>query len=142
MMFFSAREKARIVQAIRGAEQQTSGEIRVHVESRITGDALVHTQQRFTQLGMHATDARNGVLIVLAVATHQVVVVGDDGINAVVPPGFWDDVIVVMTAHFREDRFADGLVAAIRRVGEKLQHFFPGKTRDLNELPDEISYSR
>lgn len=142
MLFFSAREKVRIVQAIHEAEQQTSGEMRVHVESRITGDAVAHTQRLFTQLGMHATDARNGVLIVLAVATHQVVVVGDDGINAVVPAGFWDDVIAVMTQHFREDRFADGLVAAIHRIGEKLQNFFPGTTRDLNELPDEISYSR
>ncbi len=142
LLFFSKREKARIVDAIRAAERCTSGEIRVHLESRCAGEPIAHAAALMENLGMRRTAARNGVLILLAVATHQVVICADDAINAVVPPTYWDERVAEMTAAFRDDRFADGLAAAIDAIGQQLQQHFPYDHRDVNELPDEISYSR
>ncbi len=142
VLFLSKREKARILGAVRAAELQTSGEIRVHLESTIDGDPLAYATVVFERLGMRQTAAHNGVLIFLAVTSRQFVVLGDEGINAVVPANFWDDVIAEMSNHFHGDRFADGIVAAIHRIGEKLRAYFPYQADDRNELSDEISYGR
>ena len=65
--FFNKKEKEKIIQAIRDAEHQTSGEIRLHLESRCKGDALESAVRVFEKLKMHETVLRNGTLIYLAV---------------------------------------------------------------------------
>ena len=45
----------------------------------------------FKKLGMHKTAERNGVLFYLAVDDRKFAIIGDAGINAKVPAGFWDD---------------------------------------------------
>ena len=65
---------------------------------------------------------------------------GDKGIDAVVPAGFWKDICASLSAHFSQGTYADGLAEAIGRVGEKLKTYFPYRSDDVNELPDEISF--
>ena len=62
------------------------------------------------------------------------------GIDAVVPAGFWKDICAGLSSHFSRGTYADGLAEAINRVGEKLKTFFPYRSDDVNELPDEISF--
>ncbi len=140
-LFFSGQEKNAIVAAIREAEKKTSGEIRVHLERKADSDILAHAAREFERLGMTRTEARNGVLIFMGVKSRRFAVLGDRGIHEKVPAGFWDEIAAGMAAAFREDRFADGLAAAIRQIGGKLGQYFPYERTDLNELPDEISYS-
>jgi len=140
-LFFSGKEKERIHAAIREAEKQTSGEIRVHLERKAKDDILAHAEREFERLGMARTEKRNGVLIFMGVKTKRFAVIGDKGINEKVPAGFWDEIVGLMAGHFREDEFAEGLSQGILKVGEKLAQFFPYQADDVNELPDEISYS-
>ena len=137
---FSKAEETRIVDAIRKAESRTSGEIRVHIEHHCPADVLEEAKRVFQKLGMHRTEARNGVLILLAPERRGFAIVGDSGIDAVVPPGFWDAERDLMAGHFREGRFADGICAAVEAVGEKLKGHFPVAEEDSNELSDDISY--
>jgi uncharacterized membrane protein len=140
--FFDEEEERRIVGAIEAAEHATSGEIRVHLEHRCKGgDAYERGRKVFEELGMTATELRNGVLVYLATGDGVFSVLGDSGIHERVPEGFWDDVVELMTGHFANDDFAGGLVAGIERIGEKLAEFFPyaGDEADVNELPDELS---
>ena len=139
--FFSEEQQAQILQAIRDAEQATSGEIRVHLERRCKTDVLIRAGQLFTQLGMQKTVARNGVLIYLATDDHLFAILGDAGIDAVVPSDFWDTISQDMGAAFREGRFTEGLCEGIRRAGEQLKQHFPFLTSDTNELTDEISFN-
>ncbi len=138
--FFSKQEKEELVACIHEAESNTSGEIRVHVDDTADGDVLKRAWQVFARLGMHKTAQRNGVLIYLAVRDRQFAIVGDEGINKVVPEGFWDETKNRMEAAFREGRFLDGLKEAILMAGEKLKTYFPHKEDDVNELPDDISF--
>ena len=94
----------------------------------------------FFALGMDKTALRNGVLIYLACESKKFAVIGDKGINDLVPENFWDDVILAMTEEFRAGRFAEGLSAAAVMAGEKLKEFFPYQEDDVNEQPDEISF--
>jgi uncharacterized membrane protein len=138
--FFNKDQKEDIRQAILNAELDTSGEIRVHIETSCKGDVLDRAAFIFDKMGMHKTEKRNGVLFYLAVKNRRFAVIGDKSINAVVPETFWDDLKNLLLNHFREEKFTDGLVEGISMVGKKLKIHFPYQTGDINELSDEISF--
>lgn len=138
--FFDIDQETRIIEAIRQAEKQTSGEIRVHLEDHPKRPAMDDARRLFVKLGMHETQDRNGVLILLAPQRREFAIIGDDGINSRVPPDFWQAERDLMQDYFRRGEFCEGLVAVIGHIGEKLKTFFPYRKDDENELPDEISY--
>ncbi len=139
-MFFSKEEQQRIVAAIREAELNTSGEIRVHIENRCKGEALERAAEMFYELKMDHTAARNGILFYLSVGDRKFAIIGDEGINRNVEHDFWNDIKDEMTRHFKEEKFTEGLVCGILKCGEKLKEYFPYQKDDVNELSDEISF--
>lgn len=140
--FFSKDEEKRIVQTIQHAERQTSGEIRVHMERDYEGTILGAASRTFFSLGMERTKDRNGVLIFIVPDRKDFAIFGDRGINAAVPPDFWESVKLVMQQNFRQAMYAEGVCRGVEMAGEKLQAFFPWTHGDKNELPDEISYGK
>jgi uncharacterized membrane protein len=140
--FFTASQKNAIESAIAAAEKETSGEIRVHIETSCKIDVLDRAAFMFAKLEMHKTAQRNGVLFYLAVNDRKFAILGDAGINANVPKDFWNNVKDLMLNHFKEGKYTEGLVAGIALAGEKLKEHFPyNQAIDKNELPDEISFS-
>jgi len=140
--FFTKEQREDIRQAILNAELDTSGEIRVHIETSCKGEVLDRAAFLFDKIGMHKTEKRNGVLFYLAVKHRRFAILGDKGINAVVPEDYWDDVKNVLLNHFREEKFTDGLIEGITLVGNKLKDHFPYQTDDVNELSDDISFGK
>ena len=138
--FLGDKDKADILVAISDAESQTSGEIRLHVESRCKGEVLDRAASVFETLAMHKTELRNGVLFYLATEDRQFAILGDGGINAVVPEGFWDAVKNTVIAGLSEGKSGEGLAAGIRLAGEQLAAHFPVADDDVNELSDDISF--
>lgn len=136
----SAEFQQRITAAIRAAEHDTSGEIRVHIQHRVKGDIFAVAKARFEELGMTATEQRNGVLFYIALKSRQFAVLGDQGINDRVPADFWANTVATMREHFAQGDLAGGLEAGIREAGRALKEFFPYQSNDVNELSDEISY--
>jgi len=137
--FFSKEEKNKIVQAIKEAEHQTSGEIRLHLESRCKENTLERAVHIFEKLKMHDTRLRNGTLIYIAVKDRKFSIFGDQGINEIVPDNFWEDIKEEMHRFFVKDQFTEGVTQGIYMIGEKLKEFFPYQEDDVNELPDDIS---
>lgn len=142
--FFSEEEKQQLVRAIQGAERQTSGEVRVFVESKCRYvNALHRAAEIFFQLKMHETDQRNATLIYVAVKDHQVAVFGDEGIHQKVGAQYWQDEVVKMLQHFKKEHLVEGICQAITDLGQALQFYFPyNSDTDKNELPDEIVFGR
>jgi len=138
--FFTKEQQDLIRQAIKEAEESTSGEIRVHIETGIEGDVLDRAAWIFKKIGMHRTRERNGVLFYLALINRKFAVIGDGGINTKVPDGFWDDVKAVLEKNFNKGQFTDGLKEGILVAGSKLKEHFPHEKTDINELPDDISF--
>jgi uncharacterized membrane protein len=132
-------EEKQIIDAIAVAEKRSSGEIRVHIESRCKGDVLDRGADLFFELGMEKTQERNGVLIYVALKDRKLAILGDAGINKVVPDGFWDKTKALMVDHFKQERFAEGIAEAVLLAGEQLSAYFPFKSNDSNELSNEIS---
>lgn len=138
--FLTRDQQHRIVECIREAESGTSGEIRVHLESRCAGDPYARAVDVFNRLGMFRTERRNGVLLYVAVQAHKLAIIGDEGIDRAVPDGFWDETKSLLVRHFSAGDYAGGLCAAILQAGEKLKVYFPIAADDVNEQSDEISF--
>lgn len=137
----SEEQQLRIVEAIVKAEDCTSGEIRVHVEPKCKTDPVARAVKVFDRLEMYDTKARNGVIIYLAYETRVCAVIGDVAINEVIPEGFWDGILADMKTAFAAGHFTEGIIAAVEAVGKALSEFFPYQSDDVNEQPDEISFS-
>ena len=138
--FIGDRGKAVIEQAIKEAELNTSGEIRVHLESKCSGDPVQRAVYIFNYLKMYNTQARNGVLVYVAVGSRKFAIIGDAGINAAVPDNFWDGIKDKMRSSFASGNYVEGLVEAVKDAGESLKKYFPYQSDDINEQPDEISF--
>ncbi|MCB0376301.1 MAG: TPM domain-containing protein [Sinomicrobium sp.] len=137
--FLTEKEEQEVVEAIRIAEKNTSGELRVHIERTTDLPAFERAAQVFRLLKMDTTELRNGVLIYLAVKDRVFAIYGDKGINEAVPAGFWEDTRDIMASHFKKGDFIQGLINGILKAGEQLQQHFPWHTADKNELEDTIS---
>lgn len=137
--FFSHKERDRIIQAIRQAESQTSGEIRVYLECRRSKDLMNRAKKIFEKIGMTKTHQRNGVLIYFSLTDQRFAILGDQGIHDKVGEGFWREIVSQAHDYFTRGEFARGLETSIHNISERLRTYFPRKPGDQNELPDEIS---
>lgn len=136
--YFTEERLKEIDAAIKQAEKNTSGEIRLYVEDKCNEDVLDHAAFLFGELEMHKTELRNGVLFYLAIQDHKFAILGDGGINAKVPKDFWEHIKEAMVNHFKAGDFAKGLEQGIELAGKALAEHFPYQDGDVNELSDEI----
>lgn len=137
--FLTAQEEQEIVKAIRMAEKNTSGEIRVHIEKSSKVDAYNRSMEVFHFLKMDNTKEQNGVLIYVAVEDKTFVIYGDKGINDIVGKDFWDSTKDAIQAQFKIGNFKQGLIDGILKAGLALEKNFPWHHNDTNELSNEIS---
>lgn len=142
MAFLTPEQEQNIVKAIGLAEFQTSGEIRLHTEQFCElDDTMQRALEVFYDLEMHLTQQQNGILIYIAYEDRKMAIVGDEGINNVVPKNYWDIIIHQMTTDFAAGHFEEGICKAVNDVGEKLKQYFPWNNDDKNELSDQISHN-
>ena len=139
---FTEEQQKEITDAIKGAELNTSGEIRVHIENKCKADVMDRAAYLFEKLEMHKTELRNGVLFYLAVIDKKFSILGDAGINAKVPENFWDEIKNTMLQYFKKEELSSGLAKGIQMAGEQLKKHFPYQSDDVNELSDEISFGK
>lgn len=137
--FLSKTEEAEVVEAIRLAEQNTSGEIRVHIEKETSIAPIDRAVEVFTMLKMENTKDRNGVIIYVAVKSKQFAIYGDQGINEKVADDFWNTTKDIMLNHFKNGNNKQALVEGILNAGQQLKQHFPFQDDDVNELSNEIS---
>ena len=142
--FFSAADKEQIVEAIRMAEKETSGEIRIYIESKNAYvDAIDRAAEVFFKLKMQATDHRNAVLLYIAMKDQQLALYADEGIYQKAGAEYWNEAVKNMLAQFTKDNISNGIEQCIAQIGRTLKEKFPYiPTDDKNELPDEIVFGK
>ena len=138
--FLSPSEQEQVVNAIKEAEKNSSGEIRLHIEDNCKEDLLDHAAFIFEKLEMHKTELRNGVLFYVSIDPHGFAILGDAGINQKVPDNFWESTKNHVIENFKKGDYSKGLAEGIIMAGEQLKKYFPYQTDDVNELSDEISF--
>lgn len=142
--FLSQEQEEHIVDAIRQAEEATSGEIRVHVEKKCKADsAIERAKEVFVELKMHETEFRNGVIVYVAWKDHKLAIWGDEGIHGKVGQKFWEDEVNLLIKYFKQDDYETGLAEVVLQIGQKLKENFPFEQKgEVNELSNQISYNK
>lgn len=140
--YFTVEEQARLVEAIREAEQNTSGEIRIYVEGR---NPFIYPIDRsaeiFYKLQMQQTENRNAVLIYVAMRHKELALFADEGIYQRLGKQYWEANVAQMISSFSHDSLIAGLEACIFSIGQALKQEFPfQRNTDKNELPDDIVF--
>jgi uncharacterized membrane protein len=137
----SSTDKEKIMQAIQLAEKNTSGEIRVFVESYVPKkiDALQRAKDVFYKNKMNETKDHNGVLVYVAVNDKKLAIFGDQNIHDKVGIEFWYSQVQEMTGHFKKENYVNGITLVIEEIGTALSNHFPyAGSKDVNELSDDI----
>jgi len=142
--FFSKEDNEMIVHSIKDAEKQTSGEVRVFVESKCRFvDPLDRALEIFANFKMQNTAQRNAVLVYVAIKDRQLAVYGDTGIHQKTGDDYWKTAVKNMISHFNKENYAVGIAHCVSMIGEALQKHFPyDQDLDKNELPDEIIFGK
>lgn len=142
--FFSAEDNTQIVEAIRQAEMQTSGEIRIFVESKNPFvDPLDRAREIFFSLKMQNTEHRNGVLLYIAMDHHELALFADEGIYEKTGADYWNNAVKNMLADFTKENISNSIEQCVLQIGQTLKEKFPYEAAtDKNELPDDIVFGK
>lgn len=141
--FFTAEQQRLMVEAVQQAEKNTSGEVRIFVESKCEYmNAVERAKEIFFSLKMEKTKDRNAVLLYIAMDDRQLALFADEGIFQHVGQQYWDNEVKKMIAHFSKEDYTKGICEIVREIGEALKEAFPYQTNDKNELPDEIIFGK
>jgi uncharacterized membrane protein len=139
-MLLSETEKEKVIAAIKQAKLNTSGEVKVHIEEHCPeSDPFERAKQVFQYLSLDTTAQRNAVLFYLAHGDRKFAVLGDVGIDQVVPPNFWESTRDTLRMYFTQNDFSGGLQMGIKEAGFQLKKYFPYQNNDINEISDDIS---
>lgn len=139
-MLFSSEDEKEIIEAIRNAELLSTGEIRVHLDQHLKGDALTTAQDIFYKIGMQKTKNRNGVLFYVSENLRKVAIIGDENIHKLVRQSFWNEILEEIIESFKKENYKEGLINAIFKTGNQLKKYFPSDgDNNENELANEIS---
>lgn len=84
------------------------------------------------------TMKRTGVLLYLSLREHRAELVADEAVHQSVPEVRWGRAMAALIEEVRAGRPAEGMVAAVRHVGDILAEHFPKDPNDPNELPDRL----
>lgn len=139
--YLTDSEMASLVEAIKSAEDHSSGEIRVHIDSTTGNNKAMPAFDVFQTLEMYNTKERNAVLFHINFEQHYLTIIGDEGIHEKVKQSFWDTIHDEITSDFAKGNFHKGLKEAILKTGFELKKHFPLDGENINELPNEISFS-
>jgi uncharacterized membrane protein len=139
--YLDAHQIASLVEAIKLAEDYSTGEIRVHIDSNSEDNNAKIAFDVFKNLGMDKTKHRNAVLFHVNFEKKYLTIIGDKGIHEKVKQKFWDDMHDKITFAFSEGKYFEGLRDGILATGIELKKHFPHNGDNPNELPDEISFS-
>lgn len=139
--FLTDQQLASLVDAIQSAEENSSGEIRIHIDSNTEEHQAKTAYQVFKKLDMHKTVERNAVLFHINFQKKYLTIIGDIGIHERVQQSYWDHLHDYITSEFAKGNYHKALKSAILETGIELKKYFPVQGENPNQLPNEITFS-
>lgn len=132
---------ASLVEAIQSAEEHSTGEIRVHIDSNSDDRNAETAFKVFKKLCMNKTVDRNAVLFHVNFEKKYLTIIGDVGIHEKVHQSYWDHLHDYITSEFAKGNYYQALKSAILETGIELKKYFPVTGENPNQLPNEITFS-
>ncbi|UKB78996.1 MULTISPECIES: TPM domain-containing protein [Chryseobacterium] len=139
--FLTNQQIASLVEAIQSAEDHSTGEIRVHIDSNTENRDAKTAFDVFKKLDMDKTADRNAVLFHVNFEKKYLTIIGDIGIHEKVRQSYWDHLHDYITAEFAKGNYHKALKSAILETGLELKKHFPVEGENPNQLSNEITFS-
>lgn len=139
--FLTNQQIASLVEAIQSAEDHSTGEIRVHIDSNTDNQDAKTAFEVFKKLDMDKTAERNAVLFHVNFEQKYLTIIGDIGIHEKVKQSYWDHLHDYITAEFAKGHYYQALKSAILETGLELKKYFPVEGENPNQLSNEITFS-
>ena len=139
--FLTDQQMASLVKAIQTAEDHSTGEIRIHIDSNTEGNNAEIAFEVFKRLCKDKTVEKNAVLFHVNFEQKYLTIIGDEGIHEKVHQNFWEKMHDEITAEFSRGNFHEGLRKALLETGLELKKYFPIAGENPNELSNEITFS-
>jgi len=99
--------------------------------------ALAASRAEFVRQGIHNTLRRTGLLVYMSVFEHQVVLVPDIGVKAMIPAEEMDRLEQAAAIYKSSDPDAQ-LTVFFELLRQTAGRYMPKQEDDINELPDEL----
>lgn len=139
--YLTNQEMASLVEAIQTAENCSTGEIRIHIDSNTEDNNAEMAFEVFKTLCKDKTAEKNAVLFHVNFKKKYLTIIGDEGIHKKVHQRFWDVMHDYITTEFAKGKYYEALKSAILQTGIELKKHFPITGENPNELSDEITFS-
>ena len=139
--FLSADFRVFAEQEIAQFEQQTSCEVRIHLETLNDADLLDRAAFVFDHLGMRKTQQRNAILIYIQITPSKLALLGDSGLHFV-SQETWETWTAQLSHSFKECSFESGIRQVLEMIVQEVKGNFPYQLDDINELSNQISQSK
>lgn len=139
--YLTDQEIASLVEAIQSAEDHSTGEIRVHIDSTTENNNAKIAFEVFNKLCKDKTAEKNAVLFHINFEERYLTIIGDSGIHKKVHQEFWDHLHDFMTSEFAKKNYHKAIKSAILETGLELKKHFPITGENHNELSNEITFS-
>ncbi len=139
--FLTDQQIASLVEAIQSAEEHSTGEIRVHIDSNTENDNAKTAFKIFEKLCLDKTTEKNAVLFHVNFEQKYLTIIGDTGIHEKVQQSYWDHLHDYITAEFAKGNYYKALKSAILETGLELKKHFPVTGENPNQLSNEITFS-
>lgn len=139
--YLTNQEMASLVEAIQTAENCSTGEIRIHIDSNTEDNNAEMAFEVFKTLCKDKTAEKNAVLFHVNFEKKYLTIIGDEGIHKKVHQRFWDVMHDYITTEFAKGKYYEALKSAILQTGIELKKHFPITGENPNELSDEITFS-
>ncbi len=136
--FFTHLEHERIHRAIVAAESGTSGDIVLYISHAKIEDPLAAANEQFRKLNLETASNKNSLLIFLAPKLQKFAIVGGTALHDKVGQGWWDELVALLTFHFKDKHYTEGLIATIDRAGAALKKHFPASAHDRTGQKDIV----
>ena len=94
--------------------------------------------QEFADLGVHRTEGRTGVLLLVSLFERAVIVLADDGIHGKAGPEAWIEADRRVLEGIRTGSLASGVLAGMQAIALVLEKHCPRAEVERNELPDHL----
>ncbi|MGG5209743.1 TPM domain-containing protein [Chryseobacterium sp. MIQD13] len=139
--FLTNQQITSLVEAIQSAEEHSTGEIRVHIDSNTETENAQTAFEVFKELCMNKTADRNAVLFHVNFEQKYLTIIGDIGIHDKVHQSYWDHLHDYITSEFAKGNYYKALKSGILETGLELKKYFPVEGKNPNQLSNEITFS-
>lgn len=141
--YLSDESLAKIVDSISEIEKKTSGEIRVCLKKKTDfrqrkKNPREIALKEFYKSGMHNTKDRTGILLFVIFDEHKFEILADEGIDSKISPEIWKELTGELRSYFKNEKYLDGILSGLNKLGKILIEEFPISPGDKNELSNEI----